>query len=96
MELLEARIIKKVIEEIETKFPEMKDVKPQAERVVLEQEPKIYEKLGVAFPKTYIREEIIRLSFSTVIKTEDGFKMSRIVRVLVNKKGKIFKISTSK
>ena len=74
----------------------MKGVQPHEERIVIEPEPKVFKKLGVSLPKTYYGEEVFKLSFKKVIKTEDGFEMQRIVRVLVNKTGKIFKISTTK
>ncbi|MBA7595632.1 hypothetical protein ES703_02597 [subsurface metagenome] len=96
MGLLETKIIKKIKKEVEAKFPDMKGVEPHEERIVIEPEPKVFKKLGVSMPKTYYKEEVFKLSFKKVIKTEDGFEMQRTVRVLVNKSGKIIKFSTSK
>lgn len=93
---LETKIIKRIKKEIEKRFPEMKDIEPDEKRIEIEPEPEVFKKLGVSFPKTHITEELFKLSFKKVIKTEDGFEMQRIVRVLVNKAGEILKISTTK
>lgn len=96
MGILETKILKKIKTEIELKFPEMKDVEPDEDKITIEPEPMLYKKLGVSSPKKFIGNEIIKLIFKKSITTEDGFKMQRIVRVLVNKSGEIIKISTSK
>jgi hypothetical protein len=96
MALLSEEILENVKNEIENQFPEMKDVEPREEKFVPETESRVYKKLGVSLPKTFITEDIFRLSFEKTIKTEDGFEMQKIVKVLVNKEGKILKISTSK
>jgi len=96
MGLLDLKIIKKIKLTVEEKFPDMKGVEPTEKRISTKQEENLYNKLGVSLPKYYEIEELFRLSFKKLITTEDGFEISRIVKVLVDKTGNIFKISTTK
>lgn len=96
MGILEESILKKITLEVKEKFPEMEDVNPVESKVSVEPEQKIFEKLGISMPKKFIDKEIIKLIYKKNIKTEDGFMIQRIVRVLVDKSGTVLKISTSK
>lgn len=96
MGLLDENVLENVKNEVKKQFPEMEDVEPREEKFVPETESEVYKKLGVSLPKTFITGDIYRLSFEKTINTEDGFEMQKIVRVLVDKNGKILKISTSK
>jgi predicted nucleotidyltransferase len=96
MGLLDEKILKQISEEIEEQFPEMKGVEPLESRISTESDEKIFEKLGLSMPKTFSDKEIIRLIYKKSIRTEDGFTIQRIVRVLTDKEGTILKVSTSK
>jgi hypothetical protein len=96
MSIVPENAMKKVQHIVESKFPEMKGVTPRAEKLTLEPEPQIYEKLGIALPKTRGAKDIVELQFTTKVIAGDGSEMQRIVRVLVDATGKILKITTSK
>ena len=96
MPIVPENILKKVQLHVESKFPEMKGVTPTAEKLALKPEPEIYEKLGIAMPKTRGAQDVVALHYSTKVTTDDGFSINRTVRVLVDDSGRILKITTSK
>lgn len=89
-------ILKKVQRHIESKFPEMKGIAPTEEMLVLKSEPELYAKLGISLPRTRIQREVVVLHYTTSVTTDDGFRIKRNVRVVVDSAGKILKITTSK
>ncbi len=96
MSILEAKILKKIKLTVEEKFPDMKDIEPMEERISIKPDENLYKKLGISLPKYFETEGLFRLIFQKLITTEDGFEIPRIVKVLVDKAGNIFKISTTK
>ena len=96
MNLIDAKIVKKIKREIVGKFPDMKGVEPLQKKIKLKPEPGLFEKLGVSLSKSYFGKDIFQLSFKKLIETEDGFKIMRVVKVLLDKAGKILKITTTK
>lgn len=96
MPLVPENVLEGIKNQIVSKFPEMKGVTPKTERITLEPQSEIYKKLGIPFPKTRGAQELIALNFSTEVKTDDGFNITRTVRVLIDASGTILKITTSK
>jgi len=96
MGLLKTKIINKIKKEIAAQFPEMRDIEPHEERIIIETDKDVLKKLDISLPKIMVEEEIFKLSFKQSTTTEDGFELQTIVRVLVTKQGKILKLSTTK
>jgi hypothetical protein len=96
MALIPENVLGKIQQRIESKFPEMKGVTPQENKIRLKPEPEIYRKLGIAFPKTRAAKEFVELYYRTKVTTTDGFEIQRTVRVLADASGTVLKITTSK
>ena len=96
MPIVPENVLKKVQHHVESKFPEMKGVTPKTEKLTLEPEPELYEKLGITLPKARGTQEVVALHYSTKVTTDDGFEINRTVRVLIDGSGTILKMTTSK
>ncbi len=96
MDTINPKIRKKVREKIEAQFPEMKGVEPSAETITIKPEPAVYKKLSIALPRTPREKKVYKFTFKNDVQTEDGVRIPRIVKVLIDSSGTILKISTSR
>ena len=82
---MDPTIIKNISAQIYRQFPEMVGVQPKARL-----QPAPESNGGGSRIKTYL------ITFNTQVRLESGKSMPRWVRVVVNEKGKVLKVTTSR
>lgn len=82
---MDPKIIKNISAQIYRQFPEMAGVQPKARL-----QPAPESNGGGSRTQTYL------ITFNTQVRLETGKSMPRWVRVVINEKGKVLKITTSR
>ena len=88
-------IIQAVKVQVTERFPEMGNVEPEIEAKIIPSQPEIARKLGVPTIRPPGKQLYV-CTFRKSVETEDGTKLTTIVKATVDEEGKVTKIISSK